>query len=145
MSTKILDIDPANERLIHPEQPSERQFSEARLKLSGNTLILEVKDVEAANVEKLKRDKKREDNKRRQEAFVQGKKDSGFRRDWIHRSVEALASELNGQENIATEMKRLKARAEAAEKVADAERKRAVAAEAEVLRLNARSWWRFWR
>ncbi|UOA32546.1 hypothetical protein DSM110093_02346 [Sulfitobacter sp. DSM 110093] len=145
MSAKILDIDPANERLIHPERAKKRQFSEAHLKLSGNTLTLEVKEVEAADAEERKKDKQREGNRRRQNTFVEGKEKAGFRKTWIHKSVERLGAELNGQENIATEIKWLRARAEAAEMVAAAERKRADAAEAEVLRLSARSWWRFWR
>ena len=145
MNAQTIAIDPADEATYEIGQSCKREFGEALIKISEGCMSLEVIDISAAEVEKAKKNKKREDSNRRQKEFKQRKHESGFTREWMHSTVKELVGKIDEQETFARKYKKLLARAEEAEKIAGFERTRANAAEAEILRLNARSWWRFWR
>jgi putative protein kinase ArgK-like GTPase of G3E family len=114
------------------------------MQLSTGVLTLNAKDLLPPKVNDEDEDKPKT-NRERQRAHTRRKKEAGYKKDWLHRSVTILADEIGGQENVVAEIESLRTRAEAAEKMAAAERKRADAAEAGVLSLSARSWWQFWR
>ncbi|MEQ3727740.1 MAG: hypothetical protein ABNH38_10040 [Tateyamaria sp.] len=145
MTAQIINIDPEIEAAIYAGKLTRIEITEARMKISAGVLTLNAKDLLPPKINNGADEDQPKTNKERQRAHTQRKKEAGYKKDWLHRNVAILADEIGGQENIVAEIERLRARAEEAEKMAAAERKRADAAEAEVLRLNARSWWRFWQ
>ncbi|MDF9304778.1 hypothetical protein P5P81_20720 [Tritonibacter mobilis] len=145
MSAQIFNIDPEIEAAIHAGRLTKIEITEARMKLSGGVFTLNAKDLLPPKVSNDTDEDQPKTSKERQRAYTQRKKEAGYKKDWLHRSVAILADEIGGQENIAAEIEALRLRAEEAEQMAAFERSRAEAAEAEVLRLRARSWWRFWR
>jgi len=145
MTAQILNIDPEIAAAIHAGKLTKIEITEARMKLSGGVFTLNARDLLPPRVSNEADEGQPKPNKERQRAYTQRKKEAGYKKDWLHRSVATLADEIGGQENIASEIEKLRVRAEEAERMAAFERSRAEAAEAEVLRLRARSWWRFWR
>lgn len=145
MTAHFEPIDPEIEAAIHSGRLTKIEFTEARMKLSNGVFTLNAKDLLPTKIDKAAEDERPRTNKERQHAFTQRKKDAGFKKDWLHESIAILADKSGGQENIASKMEELLARAERAERIAAFEKLRAEAAEAEILRLKARRRWRFWR
>lgn len=145
MTAKIINIDPEVEAAIHAGQLTKIEITEARMRLTDGVFTLTAKDLMPPKINKDADGDQPKTNKERQRAYTQRKKEAGFKKDWLHRSVEILANEIGGQENITTEIENLRARAEEAKKMAAIYKSRAEVAEAEVLRLKARRWWRFWQ
>lgn len=138
MTAQIVHLEPEVEAAIRDGRLAQIELTEARMKLSGGVLSLKARDLLPPKIKTCEEVNKAKTTKERQRKFVQRKVDAGFKKDWLHHSVMELAEEAGGQEYIATNFDQLRKRAEAAEK-------RAATAEAEVQRLKALRWWRFWR
>jgi hypothetical protein len=136
MTAQIINIEPKVEAAIREGRLTHINITEAQLRLSKGVLSLKATDLLPPVIKTGEEIKEAMTSKERQAKFVKGKKDAGFKKDWLHQSVALLAEETGGQENITAEVEKLRKRAEDAEK-------RAKAAEAEVQRLGRR-WWRFW-
>lgn len=145
MTAQIINIDPEIEAAIHAGQLTKIEITEARMKLEDGVFTLNAKDLLPPKAKTVADGQQPKSNTERQHKFTQRKKEAGFKKDWLHNSVAALADEIGGQENIFAEICKLRTRAEKAEEIAAADKLRAEKAEAEVRRLQARRWWRFWR
>lgn len=145
MNAQNMNIHPEIEAAVNVEQLNEIKITEACMKISGGVLTLSVKDSLRPKSNRGSCEEQPKTNNERQRTYAQRKKDAGFKKDWLHKSVAALAGEFNGQEKIAAEIAKLRARAEAAEAIATMERLRAEKAEAKVQRMKARRWRLFWR
>jgi excinuclease UvrABC ATPase subunit len=137
MSAHIINIAPEIEAAIHAGQLTKIEITEARMKLADGVFTINAKDLLTPKTKTAVEGEQPKSTKERQREFVKRKKDAGFKKDWLHHSIQELAEQAGGQEKIAVSVDRLLIRAEAAERRADA-------AEAEVRRLKARRWWRFW-
>lgn len=144
MTAQIINIDPEIEAAIFAGRLTKIEITKAHMKLADGVFTLDAKDLLPSKVKTTADGEQAKTGKERQRTFSQRKKELGFKKDWLHQSVAVLADDNGGQETIATEIKELRARAEGAEKMVAVEKLRAEAAEAEVQRLKARSWWRFW-
>lgn len=144
MTSQIFNVDPEIEAAIQAGKITKIELTEARMKLSGGVFTLNAKDLLPPKAIKDADANQPKTNKERQRAYSQRRKEAGFKKDWLHQSVATLADEIGGQEKISGEIETLRLRVEEAEQIAAFERSRAEAAEAEILRLRARSWWRFW-
>ena len=138
MTAQIVHIEPEVEAAILEGRLNKIELTEARMTLSGGVLSLRAKDLLPSTILPGEEVKEAKSTRERQRVFVQRKKDAGFKKDWVHVSVQELAQDAGGQEKIAASVDRLRRRAELAEK-------RANEAEAEVRRLKARRWWWFYR
>lgn len=131
MTAQIINMDPEVEAAIREGRLTEIEITEARMKLTNGVFTLKARDLLPPKIKTDEEVKEAKTAKERQREFVQRKKDAGFKKDWLHESLLPLAEEAGGQEHIATEIEKLRQRAEAAE--------------AEVQRLKARRWWQLWR
>jgi len=145
MTAHIINIAPEIETAIHEGSLTKIEITAASMKLADGVFTLKAKDLLPPKIDTAAASEKPKTGKEGQRAFTQRKKEAGFRKDWLHQSILTLAEELGGQESIATEMEKLRARLYNAEKKATYERLRADAAEAKIQRLKLRPWWRLWR
>jgi hypothetical protein len=137
MTAQIVYLEPDVEAAIRGGRLTHIDITEARMQLKDGVLSLRASDLLPPKIKSNEEVKEAKTSNERQREFVKRKKDAGFKKDWLHHSIQDLAEQAGGQENIAVSVERLLIRAAAAEKRADA-------AEAEVRRLKARRWWRFW-
>lgn len=88
-------------QLPEQKEPEIEQIElvEADLKLRDGTLTIKQKRKREKKADAVKAKSSNE----RQKSFVEAKKAAGFKKDWIHADVIALAEEAGGQEKI-TEM-----------------------------------------
>lgn len=138
MTAQIIHIEPEIEAAIREGRLTQIEITEAKMSLANGVLSLRARDLlppKPRNDEKAKEAKTANE---RQREFAQRKRAAGFKKDWLHESLSALAEDAGGQENITTLVNALRRRAETAEQ-------RANFAEAEVLRLKSRRWWMFRR
>ena len=138
MTAQIINIEPEIEAAIREGRLTQIEVTKARMTLSNGVLSLKASDLLPPKIKTADAIEQIKSGKERQREFVQRKKDAGYKKEWLHHSIQELAEETGGQENIVASVDLLRKRAEAAEKRADK-------AEAEVRRLKARRWWRFWR
>lgn len=138
MTAQIINIEPEVEAAIRDGRLTQIEITKARMTLVNGVLSLKASDLLPPKVKTADAVEQTKTGKERQRQFVQRKKDAGFKKDWLHHTIQVLAEEAGGQENIVANVDLLRKRAEAAEARADK-------AEAEVRRLKAGRWWRFWR
>ncbi|MBW6417023.1 hypothetical protein [Celeribacter sp. PS-C1] len=138
MTAQIIHIDPEIETAIRDGKLSEIEITEAHMRLSNGALLLRARDLLPQKVNTDEEKAQAKTAKQRQRDFVKRKNEAGFKKDWLHQSIQELAEAVGGQENIASCIHRLRKRAEIAEH-------RAEMAEAEIHRLKSKRWWLFWR
>lgn len=145
MTAQIVNIGPEIQAAIHAGELAKIEITEARMRLKDGVFTLNAKDLMPTKAEPAEDKNKPKSNAERQRALAERRKEAGLVREWVHKSVLAMAEDLDGSEEIALEIERLRARAEEAEQLAMSEKRRADDAMAEVQRLKSRRWWRFWR
>ena len=144
MTAQIIHMDPEVEAAIRDGRLAHIEITEARMKLADGVHSLKARDLLPSKTKTSEEVQKAKTAKERQREFVKRKRDAGFKKDWLHHSIQDLAEQAGGQENIVTVIATLRVRAENAEQMVAAERKRADEAEEEVRRLQVRRWWQFW-
>lgn len=146
MTAQSIQIDSEVETAIREKRLTEIKLTKARFRLSDGVLSLRAQDLLPPQVLTEEEVTEAKTNKMRQQEFAARRKEAGFARGWIHQSLERLADEAGGQEQIENLIERTKSEAaDLRQKLAAAEA-RAQAAEAELQRLRTirRPWWKLW-
>lgn len=134
MTAQIIQMEPEIEAAIREGRLTKVEITAAQMRLADGVLSLKASDLLPPKIKTGEEVQEAMTAKERQRKFVQGKKEAGFKKNWLHHSIEELAEEVGGQEHISGRIEELRQRAEAAEL-------RAETAEAEILRLRSRRWW----
>ncbi|MBW6419344.1 hypothetical protein [Celeribacter sp. PS-C1] len=134
MTAQIIHIDPEIETAIRDGKLSEIEITEAHMRLSNGALLLRARDLLPQKIKADEEKAQAKTPKQRQRDFVKRKNEAGFKKDWVHQSIQELAEAVGGQENIASCLQQLRKRAEIAEQ-------RAEVAEAEIQRMKSKRGW----
>ena len=96
MTAQIIHMEPEIEAAIRDGRLTQIEITEARMRLADGVLSLKASDLLPPKIKTPEEAAKAMTTKERQAKFVKGKKDTGFKKGWLHHSIEELAEEAGG-------------------------------------------------
>ena len=119
MTAEVIQMESEIEDAIKQGTLTHIKITDAQMRLTDGVFTLRARDLLPPKVMTTEEAKQAKTSKERQAKFVKGKREAGFRKDWLHSSIEKLAKEVGGQDRISDKIDELQHRAKDAEQRAD--------------------------